>query len=247
MNTKQDFWNAEWIKYQLFKIEDFNFGEFKIILDKISWGGGIRGKHILDLGCGRGEFSVYLAKRGANVTAIDISSEAIAFTNKLANFNEVKINALMLDAFDIDKLGIPFDIITGKYVLHHLEPFEKFIEVIEKTMAKDGRAIFYENNARNKILIFFRENLVGKLGVPKYGDPDEFPFEPREIEMIKRKFKNVKVSYPKFLFWQMLAPYIFKNNKTAHKIFTALDKFIYKLSIFNKYSYVQIIEFENKV
>ena len=92
--------------------------------------------------------------------------------------------------------------------------------------------------------MFFRQNVVGKFGVPKYGDEEEYPFEPREINMLKSKFGKLKVYYPEFKFFIMLGTYIFKNKK-AEKFFKSVDEFFYKyIKIFNKYSYNQIIEFK---
>ena len=39
--------------------------------------GNISGKKILEVGCGRGQFSVFLAKQGAKVTAFDIGKNLI--------------------------------------------------------------------------------------------------------------------------------------------------------------------------
>ncbi len=42
--------------------------------------GDVSGKRVLDYGCGDGDNTIFLAKKGAQVTAIDISSEAISLT-----------------------------------------------------------------------------------------------------------------------------------------------------------------------
>jgi len=42
--------------------------------------GDLKGKRVLDLGCGLGEASVYFAKKGAIVTASDLSPQMLEFT-----------------------------------------------------------------------------------------------------------------------------------------------------------------------
>jgi ubiquinone/menaquinone biosynthesis C-methylase UbiE len=46
--------------------------------------GGLRGKRILDIGCGTGLLSVQLAKQGADVTGIDLSADMLAVAEKRA-------------------------------------------------------------------------------------------------------------------------------------------------------------------
>ena len=185
-----------------------------------------------------------LAKKGANVTSTDVSEEAINFAKKLAEYNKVRIDAYVIDALDIDEIKIKFDIVIGKYILHHIEPFDKFALVLKNTLLDGGGGVFYENNSRNKLLMLPRNHLVGKFGIPKYGDDEEHPFTPKEIDILIGSFREVNITYPKFLFFEMLAPYLFKSNKIAKSIFANIDKLIYKIRFLNKYSYVQIIEIE---
>ncbi len=61
---------------------------YSISTNKFYWGplcsskydrliGEVKGKHILEIGCGAGQNSIFLAKNGANVTALDFSTEQL--------------------------------------------------------------------------------------------------------------------------------------------------------------------------
>src|SRR5579862_381185 len=51
--------------------------------------GDLRGKHILDVGCGEGEDAVLLAKLGATVTGFDVSPGAIEVAKRRAELDGV--------------------------------------------------------------------------------------------------------------------------------------------------------------
>ena len=53
--------------------------------------GSLKGKTLLDIGCGLGEASVYFALRGATVTATDISGGMLEVTQQLATQNNVQL------------------------------------------------------------------------------------------------------------------------------------------------------------
>ena len=190
--------------------------------------------------------SVFLAKHGGKVFSIDNSANGVRNAQNLACFNNVKIDVRVLDACNVDKIGVNFDFVVGKFILHHIEPFIDFTDKIKRCMNKNAVGLFYENSSRNKILIFFRNNLIGKFGVPKYGDAVEIPFEDREINMLRENFSEVSITIPCFVFFSMLGTYIFRKSKTLHKMFNWLDNFFYNhVKIFNKYSYHQIVMFKN--
>ena len=50
----------------------------------------IQNKQILELGCGRGEFSIWLAKQGAKVIGVDIGAGLVAASKALARVNRVE-------------------------------------------------------------------------------------------------------------------------------------------------------------
>jgi SAM-dependent methyltransferase len=54
--------------------------------------GNVKGKYLLDAGCGFGEYSIYCAKKGAIVTGIDVSKTMIGFAKEEAGKSKVKID-----------------------------------------------------------------------------------------------------------------------------------------------------------
>jgi SAM-dependent methyltransferase len=200
-----------------------------------------QGCKILDMGCGRGVTSIFWASTGAQVTAIDYSASAIAeLSERCEQLGIANIKPVVGDAMTVDQLG-QFDYVFGSMILHHLEPFSEFVPVLRRALKPNGRAFFYENNAASDLLIWFRNNLVGKLGVPKHGDKDESPLAPREIDLLRRSFR-VSVSYPEMVFFRLAAPYLFRNHLDS--ALKAIDDLLYKQNLGVRYSYRQYVQLE---
>ncbi len=96
---------------------------------------------ILDLGCGLGHHSIYLAKREFKVTGVDISKKAIEYAKKIANNEKQKINFKTLDILNLSKLNQKFDFIFEWGILHFInfQDREKYIKSISKMLNKNGK------------------------------------------------------------------------------------------------------------
>ena len=68
------------------------------------------GIKVLDIGCGEGKDAVFMASQGYDVYAFDITENGIAKTKRLAETNNVKVNAFVADINDF-KIDETFDII----------------------------------------------------------------------------------------------------------------------------------------
>ncbi len=200
--------------------------------------GDIENKTIIDLGCGKGSTSLFFAHYGANVISVDLSQVAIENLSSFCQENGINnITPVHMSAQEIDHLD-PVDFIFGSMILHHIEPFSAFARSLRIVVKSGGKGFFWENNAQSDLLIWFRTNIVGKLWVPKYGDPDEFPLMPSEVKSLKTYFQ-VEVEYPELVFFSLIATYILRGNFV--KPFQALDRFFYKFPALRKFSYRQYL------
>ena len=121
----------------------------------------IEGKKILELGCGKGDLSVWLAKKGAQVTAIDIGSDLVAAGRMLAKVNHVycEFQQGNISELPFDPTG--YDIVIGLAILHHLSEDDVIKAMREccRVLTTSGIAIFLEP-IENSRLFDFAQNLL---------------------------------------------------------------------------------------
>jgi SAM-dependent methyltransferase len=105
--------------------------------------GDVRGKSLLDFGCGMGEESVYFAKLGAMVTGVDISEVGIASLKARAAHHRLPIAAHEMTVDPTEFPDASFDRVHGLGILHHVG-FAKGIAEVRRLLRPGGVAVFLE-------------------------------------------------------------------------------------------------------
>lgn len=153
--------------------------------------GSLKGKTILDLGCGLGEASVYFALKGAKVTALDLSPGMLKLTAKLAKINNIKLKTHLASAENFNMpLNKKFDIIYAGNCLHHSNISQTLNKIIIH-LKKGGIFVSWDPLQYNPII-----NIYRKIAT-KVRTVDEHPLTCKDIQLIKSKFKKVNTKY----FW----------------------------------------------
>lgn len=104
----------------------------------------LKGKAVLDIGCGRGEVVNYCAKRGAKrVFGIDFSKDAIKIASE-HNQNNCNVELIEMEAKDI-KFENVFDIVFAFDVIEHIpdEEMQLIYSKIHTALRKNGILILH--------------------------------------------------------------------------------------------------------
>jgi SAM-dependent methyltransferase len=93
----------------------------------------------LDIGCGAGTDSVYLAQRGWDVTALDFIPKALEFTAARAREAGVSVTPVEAD-ITAWRAEQPFDLVLDHGLLHNLDPVRHaaYRQTVLQAVADDG-------------------------------------------------------------------------------------------------------------
>ena len=156
----------------------------------VQWLGDVTGQTVLDLGCGCGEASVYFAKRGAKVTASDLSPGMLELSKRVANHHGVSIETAVCGSEQLPFPDASFDIVYGANVLHHSD-IQKALNEVNRVLKPGGRACFWDPLADNPVINVYRR-MANKVRTP-----DEHPLTRRDLDTIRATFATVELRY----FW----------------------------------------------
>ena len=171
----------------------------------------IKGKKVLEMGCGDCVNAAVMAALGAQVYANDLASNSGAIVRELnQKFNfEFPIVFVEGDFLENDLPSNSFDFVVGKAFLHHLSlPVEKeFLKETARLLKSDGEARFFEPAVNSIILdeirwhvpIGGRPSKFNKQAFAKWKEEDPHPdrsFSSRHWERAGREFFKEVAIHP---------------------------------------------------
>lgn len=152
--------------------------------------GEVRGRRTLDLGCGHGMAAVVLARRGAHVTACDLSPGYLREARERAAANDVALDLVSCAGEALPFADGAFDRIWGHAILHHLD-LGQAVPELRRVLAPGGRAVFCEPWGENRCLDWARR-LLPYPG--KHRTADEAPLRLSDLARVRRVFPRVEVT-----------------------------------------------------
>ena len=139
MGSNYDEWERIYRKYPVGSL-GWELGKPRPILVEFVEKGLIKKGKTLDLCCGAGTNTIYLAEKGFEVTAIDISQRAIEYAKKKAEQANVKINFMVQSFVDLSIEDEEFDFVFDMGCFHHVEIMNRhrFIKGVHRVLKKAG-------------------------------------------------------------------------------------------------------------
>jgi ubiquinone/menaquinone biosynthesis C-methylase UbiE len=151
--------------------------------------------HILEIGCATGIFSFMLTEQGFLVTGLDISDEAVAKANKIANHNKIK-EANFVQG-DVENMKFPdnsFDCVFSFSAFRYLPDLNRALREVYRVLKPGGVAVI---DFPNKYCPWFK-HLKTKFGVNIH--IHDHHYGGREVKSFFENANFKKVEYKKILF-----------------------------------------------
>lgn len=167
----------------------------------------------IDFGCGAGNYAIYLASVGFDVTGIDISPSAIKTAKENAKKKKVKCNFLVADVLgDLDEVKQTFDFAYDWELLHHTYPEKrkKYVENVYRILNPGGNYLsvcFSEKDPQFGGSGKYRETPLGTILYFSSEDESRDLFEPY---FNIKELKTIEISGK---FAPHLANYAFMKKK----------------------------------
>jgi ubiquinone/menaquinone biosynthesis C-methylase UbiE len=132
-------WDEYYQKYPLDEL-GWELGKPRPLLVEYVKKGLVKKGKALDLCCGAGTNTVYMAKKDFDVVAIDISPTAIKIAKKKAQQGRVSIDFLMESFTDLSFEDEAFNFVFDMGCFHHVEVQDraKFIKGVFRVLKKEG-------------------------------------------------------------------------------------------------------------
>jgi 2-polyprenyl-3-methyl-5-hydroxy-6-metoxy-1,4-benzoquinol methylase len=155
------------------------------LLDKLI-GDEIYKKKVLDVGCGDGVLSYLLAEKGAVISGIDNSKEAIiTASEKCKQFDNIKFIKSSVYELPFDEMS--FDYVVSSDVIEHLRDPDKMLSEIKRVWNRRGKIIITSP-------IKYTEIPLDKMHYKEF-------FEEEFVKILEKYFDEIRIVKSHPLFW----------------------------------------------
>ena len=115
----------------------------------------LKGKTVLDVGCGGGILSESMAERGAKVTGIDLGEKALKVAQLHSLDSGVAVDYLLISVEELaEKQPASFDVVTCLEMLEHVPDPASVVAACAKLVKPGGKVFFSTINRNPKAYLF---------------------------------------------------------------------------------------------
>lgn len=189
--------------------------------------GDIRGKTVLDLGCGTGENLVPLVERGARVIGMDLSPDLIEIAQLRLQNAGLEADLRVRSAYDTGLENESVDIIFCIALVHHLD-IKRVRDEMWRILVKGGVLILKEPIRFSRMYGMLRSLLPAQENVSEF----EHPLTREELAAMIEPFEAQKMRYFRLPFiplvdrvMPVMGPFLWKADRWILRHCSPLERF----------------------
>ena len=155
----------------------------------------LRGKHVLDVGCGGGILSESMVRRGANVLGIDLGEAPLSVAKLHALDTQIDIQYRRISVEDLaQEMPEQFDVVTCMEMLEHVPDPSSVVRACANLVKPKGHVFFSSINRNPKAFLMaivgaeYMLNMLprGTHEYAKFIKPSELEFAARQAQLTIR-------------------------------------------------------------
>jgi 2-polyprenyl-3-methyl-5-hydroxy-6-metoxy-1,4-benzoquinol methylase len=125
----------------------------------------LRGKRVLEIGCGLGTHAQLLSEAGCELSCIDLTEKAVENTRRRLQLRGLPVDVRRMDAEKMDFPDGKFDLVWSWGVIHHSSDTKRIIQQVFRVMKPGGefRLMVYHRRSLSGLYCLGRGLLAGKF------------------------------------------------------------------------------------
>ncbi len=105
--------------------------------------GDLKGKRVLELGCGGAQCSIAFAKQGATAIGVDFSSQQLAFARRLCEREDVRVELRQGDLADLAFLRADsIDVVFSSYAFGYVDDLNRVFRQVHRVLKIGAPLVF---------------------------------------------------------------------------------------------------------
>ncbi len=125
---------------------------------------------VLDIGCGHGIVSEYLAENGISTTSVDISNKLLEEFRKRIQNKNLPVTIKQGDAYNLPFFDNEFDVVVARMFLPHFPDWPVVLKEIARVTKKGGRLLIHFASKENTVI----GGKIGKMNCRFASDTNYF-------------------------------------------------------------------------
>lgn len=200
------------------------------------------GKKILDYGCGNGIHSIFLAKCGGEVRAIDLSENQLAVARERAKNEGMKDKVEFL-LMDCEKMEFPdnsFDIVFDGGTFSSID-LNKALPELARVLKPEGSILGIETFGHNPLTNLKRR--INKVTGKRTEWAAEHIFQMKDMELAKKYFNRIEAEYFHLISWVAFPSLNFPWGGIFLKMLEIIDGGLLRIPFLKKYGFKIVFVF----